>query len=167
MSKLDGHWLTRLAWAATFVLVAVILAPATWAQAGPSKSSQSRRRMAQAVEKTLQDGLQAKLPPHISTLLGLTKEEECPVMQGVVRSGKRVQGFDVSTLNRTDVVIFVVDQATNDQTLYLTSTTGTLRRVVRVEKGDGRAQKITDEDRTAFEKEKHFWLDQLAPTAVP
>jgi len=123
--------------------------------------------MAQAVEKTLQDGLEAKLPPHISTLLGLTKEEECPVRQGVMRTGKRVQGFDVSMANKTDVVIFVVDQATNDQTLYLTSKAGALRRVVRVEKGDGRVHKIIDEDRTAFEKEKHFWLDQLAPLPKP
>jgi len=106
--------------------------------------------MTQAVETTLQNGFQTKLPPHISTLLGLTKEEECPVMQGVVRSGRQVQGFDVSTANKNNVVIFVVDQTTNDQTLYLTSKDGMLRRVVRVEKGDGRVQKITDEDRTAF-----------------
>lgn len=167
MSERDGDGLDRLGWAVALVLASVMLVPATWAQGSPAKSSPSRKRMAQAVERTLQEGLPSKLPPHISTLLGLTKEEECPVMQGVVRSGKQVQGFDVSTLSKNDVVIFVVDQTTNDQTLYLTSKDGVLRRVVRVEKGDGRVQEITDEDRTAFEKEMHFWLDQLAPAVVP
>jgi hypothetical protein len=119
--------------------------------------------MVQAVDKILQEGLHAKLPPHISTLLGLTKEEECHVMQGVVRAGKAVQGFDVSTANKNDVVLFVVSETTNDQTLYLTSKDGVLRRVVKVEKGVGQVQKITGKDRKAFEKERVFWLDRLAP----
>src|SRR5437016_14490792 len=48
-----------------------------------------------------------KLPPHLSTLLGLSQEQECPVRQGVVRTGKVVQGFDVSTSNKNDVVLFI------------------------------------------------------------
>jgi hypothetical protein len=119
--------------------------------------------MAQAVEKTLREGLHAKLPPHISTLLGLSKEEECPVMQGVVRTGKVVQGFDVSTANKNDVVLFMADEATNDQTLYLTSKQGVLRKVVVVEQGVGQVQKITGENRKAFENERQYWLDRLAP----
>jgi len=91
--------------------------------------------MVRAVDKTLQEGLHAKLPPHLSTLLGLSKEEECPVMQGMVRTGKVVQGFDVSTANKNDAVLFVVNETTNDQTLYLTSKEGVLRKVVRVEEG--------------------------------
>jgi hypothetical protein len=141
----------------------VMFVPATRAQVGPSPSSQSRKRMARAVDRTLQEGLHAKLPPHISTLLGLSQEEECPVLQGAVRTGKVVQGFDVSTANKNDVVLFVVNEATNSQILYLTSKDGVLRKVVVVEAGTGRVQKITGEDRKAFEKEKQFWLDRLAP----
>ncbi len=123
--------------------------------------------MVRAVDKTLQGGLHAKLPPHLSTLLGLSKEKECNVMQGVVRTGKVVQGFDVSTSNNNDVVLFVVDETTNGQTLYLTSKEGVLRRVVKVEEGTGRNQKITGKDRQAFEKEKTFWLDRLDPVGAP
>ncbi len=123
--------------------------------------------MAQAVDKILKEGLQAKLPPHISTLLGLSKEEECRVMQGVVRTGGMVKGFDVSTANKEDVVIFVVNETTNDQTLYLTSGDGLLRKVVKVEKGVGAVQRITGKDRTAFEKERVFWLDRLVPAGSP
>ena len=123
--------------------------------------------MARAVDKTLQEGLHAKLPLHLSTLLGLSQEEECQVMQGLARTGKVVQGFDVSTANKNDVVLFVVNETTNDQTLYLTSKEGVLRKVVTVDKGVGRVQKITRQDRKAFEKQKQFWLDRLAPVAAP
>lgn len=148
-------------------LTMLILAPATWAQGGTSSTPHARRRMVSAVDKTLEQGLQAMLPPHLSTLLGLSMEKDCPVMQGVVRTGKVVQGFDVSTLNKSDVVLFVVDEKTNGQTLYLTSKEGVLRKVVTVREGVGQAKKITSEDRKAFEKEKQFWLDRLAPVGAP
>jgi len=123
--------------------------------------------MVRAVDKTLQEGLHAKLPPHLSTLLGLSNEKECLVMQGVVRTGRLVQGFDVSTTNKNDVVLFVANETTNNQTLYLTSKEGALRKVVTVEEGVGQVRKITSEDRKAFEKEKQFWFDRLAPVAPP
>lgn len=88
-------------------------------------------------------------------------------MQGVVRTGKVVQGLDVSTANKNDVVLFVVNETTNDQTFYLTSKDGVLRKVVTVEDGIGRVKNITGEDRKAFEKQKQFWLDQLAPAGAP
>jgi len=88
-------------------------------------------------------------------------------MQGVVRTGRLVQGFDVSTTNKNDVVLFVANETTNNQTLYLTSKEGALRKVVTVEEGVGQVRKITSEDRKAFEKEKQFWFDRLAPVAPP
>ena len=167
MSKFNGDWSSRSAVAVASLLTVVLSVSATRAPVGPSPSPQARKRMVRAVDKTLQEGLHAKLPPHLSTLLGLSQEEECLVMQGVVRTGKLVQGLDVSTANRNDVVLFVVNETTNDQTLYLTSKEGVLRKVVTVEAGVGRVQKITGEDRKAFEKEKQFWLDRLAPVGAP
>jgi len=89
------------------------------------------------------------------------------VRQRTFRTGNIVQGFDVSQGNENDVVLFVVDESLNDQTLYLTSPTGRLRRVVAVKSGVGRVAKTTDDDRTAFEKEKEFWLARLAPPRTP
>ncbi|MGB8323027.1 MAG: hypothetical protein WCE52_08705 [Candidatus Acidiferrum sp.] len=155
--------MNRFAVAVGFLLTLVMFVPATRAQVGPSSSSLARKRMARAVDRTLQEGLHAKLPPHISTLLGLSREVECPVLQGVVRTGKVVQGFDVSRANKNDVVLFVANETTNDQTLYLTSKEAVLRKVVVVAAGEGRVKKISGEDRKAFEKEKQFWLDRLAP----
>ena len=166
MEKFDRACSSGFALVGALLLTVVMFVSAAGAQVGPSPS-QTRKRMARAVDKTLQEGLHAKLPPHISTLLGLSNEEDCPVMQGVVRTGKVVQGFDVSKANKNDVVLFVANEATNDQTLYLTSKEGVLRKVVTVKEGVGQAQKITGEDRKAFEKEKQFWLDRLAPVGAP
>ena len=93
-------------------------------------------------------------------------EAECPVMQGVVRTGNAVQGFDVSVANKNDIVLFVVDESANDQTLYLTSPAGRLRKLVSVKAGEGKVARISDEDRKAFEKEKQFWLERLAPVGT-
>lgn len=84
-------------------------------------------------------------------------------MQGVERSGSSVQGIDVSIADKNDVVLFVVDETANDQTLYLTSAQGVLRKVVSVHAGVGAVSRITEKDRKAFAKEKQFWVDRLVP----
>ena len=167
MSRFDRGWSSRFAVAVVLVLTVLMSVSTTRAQVQHLPSQQARKRMVRAVDKTLQEGLHAKLPPHLSTLLGLSQEKECLVMQGVVRTGTVVQGFDVSTANKNDVVLFVVNEATNGQTLYLTTKEGLLRKVVTVEEGVGRIQKVTGEDRKGFEKEKQFWLDRLAPVGTP
>lgn len=167
MSRFDREWSSRFAVAVLLVLTVLMSVSTTRAQVQHLPSQQARKRMVRAVDKTLQEGLHAKLPPHLSTLLGLSQEKECVVMQGVVRTGEVVQGFNVSTANKNDVVLFVVNEATNGQTLYLTTKEGVLRKVVTVEEGVGRIQKVTGEDRKGFEKEKQFWLDRLAPVGTP
>ena len=144
------------------LMLLMMIVPAA-GQARHSSSSRTQERFSRAVDKTLREGLRGSLPPHISTLLGIAQEEECPVMQGVVRTGNVVQGIDVSTTNRKDVVLFVADETTNDQALYLTSAEGTLRRVVMVQGGVGNAVRITEQHKQAFEKEKRFWMNRLVP----
>jgi len=48
----------------------------------------------------------------------------------------------------------------------LTSRQGVLRKVVSVKQGVGEIRRITSEDKKAFEKEKQFWLDRLAPASA-
>jgi hypothetical protein len=144
----------------------VVILPGATGQPPHSLRSQ-QKRFARAADKTFREGLRATLPPHLSSLLGVSsQEEECPVMQSVVRTGKVVQGFDVSTTNQNDIVLFVVNEAANDQALYLTSPEGRLRKVVSVKAGVGDVARITDEDKKAFAKEKQFWLDRLAPVSA-
>ena len=146
------------------LILAVVLVPTIVGQASHSPGTQTQARFARAADTTYQQGVHAKLPPHLSTLLGLSNEEECAVMQNVVRTGSVVQGFDVSVANKKDVVLFVVDETTNDQTLYLTSPAGALRKMVTVKAGVGAEARIGASDKKAFEKEKQFWVDRLAPT---
>jgi hypothetical protein len=147
-------------------MLAVIIAPAAAAQAQHSPSSHTERRLALAADATSREGLHAKLPPHLSTLLGMSTEEECPVMQSVLRTANQVQGLDVSVTNKNDIVLFVVDETANDQILYLTSPEGALRKLVSVKAGVGAAARITDKDKEAFKKEKQFWEDRLVPSGA-
>jgi len=77
----------------TVVFILLVLIFVSAAQAGPSPSTQAQKRMVQAVDKTLREGLHAKLPPHLSTLLGISEEKECLVMQGLARTEKVVRGL--------------------------------------------------------------------------
>ena len=155
-ARRSGGWLALL-------ILGLLILPAAVGQEQHSPGAQVQGRFAQAADTTFREGVLAKLPPHLSTLLGLSQEEQCPVMQSVVRTGTEVQGFDVSVANKSDIVLFVVDETANDQTLYLTSPAGTLRRVVSVKAGVGAETRITDKDMTAFEKERQFWVNRLAP----
>ncbi len=147
------------------VLIAVAAMVPAAGQAKHSVHSHGPGKLAQAAEITLREGRDANLPPHISTLLGLTREQEYPVKQGVIRTGSMVQGIDVSTANKSDIVLFVVDESTKDQKLYLTSPEGILRKVVSVKAGEGSVTKITEKEQESFKKEKQFWIDKLVPAS--
>ena len=86
--------------------------------------------------------------------------------QSVVRTGNLVQGLDVSATNKNDIVLFVVDESAKDQTLYLTSPEGTLRKAVAVKAGIGQVVRVTEKEKAAFQKEKQFWIDRLASSGA-
>ena len=146
----------------------LLLASLTSLAAGPATSASSvgaRERIARAVDRVLKAGLQAKIPLHVSEMLGISDGlRECPVAQRFERNGKLVRGFNVSTTNKNDIVLFVTDEAANEQTYYLTSPLGRLRRVLAVKEGTGNIQRVTGKEKTAFENELQFWLDRIVPT---
>ena len=59
MSKFDGEWSSRLVVAVAFLLTGVMFTSSTRAQVSPSPKPQARKRMVQAVDKTLQEGMHA------------------------------------------------------------------------------------------------------------
>jgi len=146
---------------AAFLFICVSLSGQT-----PAAKARQSNSFAQAAEITFQKGKPATLPPHLSTLLGLTHEQPCEIAQGVERNGTVVRGIDVSLINQGDVVLFVVEESTRDQILYLTSASGRLRRLVRVRAGEGAVSAVTEADRKAFAKEKQFWVDRLVGAAA-
>ena len=148
------------------LLLAVVVVAAASGQKQPTPHFHTRTTLAAAANTTFEKGVHSRLPPHISTLLGISHEEERAVMQNVVRTPNHVQGLDVSIANKQDVILFVVDESANDQTLYLTSPEGSLRRVVKVKAGVGTTAPITEEDRKVFQKERQFWVDRLTPSST-
>jgi len=128
-----------------------------------SAGSKTTSPLSRAIERTLAEGHDAILPPHVSNLLGISPEEhEVPVKQFVVM-GEPIRGFEVSTAEPNNVVIFVENRAQKQSTFYLTSKRGRLRKVLAVIEGTGYSRQPTKQDQEAFEKEKQRWIDQLAP----
>lgn len=131
------------------------------AQAKPQLKTQ--RRLAAAVDKAVNEGRDAVLPPHISNLLGISPDQhEVPVKQFVIM-GPPVKGFEVSASNHDQIVVFVEDRSKKESTFYLFSPRGAVRKVLSVREGVGYDRVPSAEDKKSFESEKQFWLDRLAP----
>jgi hypothetical protein len=143
-----------------FLLATVVCSLVATAQ---NSATRNQHRLAAVVDKTVRLGKDAILPPHISHLLGISPgEEEVPVKQ-FAQIKESVRGIDVCDLQRDDVVFFVEDRGKKESTFYLTSPRGSLRKVLSVREGVGYDRAPTPADRKAFEEEKRFWLDSLAP----
>jgi hypothetical protein len=97
-------------------------------------------------------------------MLGISGDrKECLVSQRFERNGKVVRGFNVSLADKNNIVLFVTDEAANEQTYYLTSGRGGLRRVVAVRGGTGHVLQVTGKEKASFERELQFWLDRIVP----
>ena len=148
-------------------VLAFLLPLVTCLAAGQARSAPgfgARERIARAADRVLVAGLQAKIPPHVSEMLGISADgKECLVSQQFERNGNRVRAFNVSLADKDNIVLFVTDEAANEQTYYLTSGLARLRRVVAVRRGTGGVVRITGKDRTAFERELQFWLGRIVP----
>jgi hypothetical protein len=128
--------------------------------ASPSRGSS---RLAIAVDKTLTQGRDAILPPHISHLLGISPDErEVPVKQ-FAQIGEVVKGFEISVAKHEDIVIFLENRSNKESTFYLTSPSGKVKKVVSVKAGVGYDRPPTAKEKSAFESEKQYWLDLLVP----
>jgi hypothetical protein len=141
----------------------VVAACGIASQAQKSTGSQTTSSLATAIDRTLQQGHGAILPPHVSNLLGISShEQEVPVKQ-FVQMGEPIRGFEVSTAQPNDVIIWIESRAQEQTTYYLMSRRGTLRRVLAVIEGTGHPRRPTKDDQEAFDKEKQRWVDQLVP----
>lgn len=131
------------------------------AQTKTSTAPKASSRLASAINRTLEQGRDATLPPHISHLLGISPQEhEVPVKQ-FTQMGEPIRGFEVSRDEHNNVVVFVERRAQKKATFYLTSPRGRLRRVLSVIEGVGYDRLPTESDKKEFEIEKQYWIDLL------
>lgn len=147
---------------ATFILGFVAF---SFAHSQKAWAQTSQQRLALAVNKTLAQGNNAFLPPHISHLLGISPDEQKIPVKQFVEMGQTVRGFEVSAEKHDDIVIFVENQSQGESIFYLFSARGSARRVVSVNAGVGYGRAPTAADRTNLAKEKQYWLDRLVPAA--
>ena len=149
---------------AVFILGSVAFCSAHAQKTSPPSAG---RRFALAVNKTLEQGHDAFLPPHISHLLGISPDEQKVPVKQVVEMGETIRGFEVSAEKHDDIVIFVENRLQAETTFYLLSATGTVRRVLSIKAGVGYGRAPTAADRTALAAEKQYWLDRLVPLNPP
>jgi hypothetical protein len=151
-------------------VVALLLLLLTCLAAGQAQSAPGfgdRERIARAANRVLVGGLHAKIPPHVSDMLGISANgKECQVAQRFERAGNLVRTFNVSITDKNNIVLFITDEAANEQTYYLTSDQGRLRRVLAVRGGTGNVLRVTGKERTAFARELQFWLDRIVPATT-
>ena len=148
-----------------FLVLLLTCLAAGQAQSAPGFGN--HERIARAANRVLVAGLQAKIPPHVSDMLGISANgKECLVAQRFERSRNLVRTFNVSITDRNNIVLFVTDEAANEQTYYLTSDQGRLRRVLAVRGGTGNVLRVTGKERTAFARELQFWLDRIVPATT-
>lgn len=145
------------------VIVVLLAVSSLAAQSETSAAPRAKSRLATAIDRTLEHGHDAILPPHVSHLLGISPQEhEVPVKQ-FTEMEEPIRGFEVSTAEHNNVVVFVEKRVQKESTFYLTSQRGTLRKVLSVIEGVGYDRLPTKDDKEAFEKEKQHWVDLLAP----
>ncbi len=147
------------------ILVLGFVAFSLLAHSQKASTPTTQQRFALAVNKALEQGHDAFLPPHISHLLGISPDEQKVPVKQFVEMGQTVRGFEVSAEKHEDIVIFVENQSQGESTFYLVSARGSARRVVSVKAGVGYDRVPTAGDRKDLATEKQYWLDRLVPVA--
>jgi hypothetical protein len=144
------------------VIIVLMAISVAVAQSQKPAAPKTTSRLSTAIDLTLEKGHDSSLPRHISTLLGISQEQEVSIKQAV-EMGEPIKGFEVSTDERHNVVIFVENRTAKETTFYLTSRAGTLRKVLSVREGTGYSRHPTKDDEESFRKEKQYWLERLVP----
>ena len=112
----------------------------------------------------LRQGLDAKLPPHLSAVLGLeAHEQSTPVRQIVARLDHQVRTFNVCSSNHQKLVIMTVNEQTQAVTAYLLSPGGKLRKAVSYSAGGAPQELSLVEARSGFSRELQYWSRRSPP----
>src|SRR3954467_8878208 len=116
-------------WRALAATAMATLISVSLAHAQKATTPNTAQRFASAVNKTLQQGHDAFLPPHISHLLGISPDEQKIPLKQFAEMGQTIRGFEVSSARHDDIVIFVENRSRDESTFYLLSAKGAVRHV--------------------------------------
>ena len=114
--------------------------------------------LAERIDQALQSGVDAKISPNLSLVLGLAKSDEAtPVKQFVYREGSHVRTFNVCAADHKKIVLLTVDEQTRTTTAFLISPKGNLRKAVSYTAGAASALLASDAAQLALRPELEFW----------
>jgi hypothetical protein len=106
-------------------------------------------------------GVDAKLPPVLSVVLGVaSREQATPVRQIVVRADRKVRTFNVCASDHNKLVLVWVDEQTQATTAFLVSPKGSLRKAVTYTAGNPAEVLSNDAARPALARELEYWSHQ-------
>ena len=114
-------------------------------------------------QQALASGYDAKLPPHISMVLGIAQNGESVLVRQLMgRVEQTVHTYNVSVANHADVVLFLADERAQSTAVYLLSAGGKLRKAVTYHAG-GEPQELTADDaRRGLARERSYWAKYAA-----
>ena len=127
-------------------------------KAAPSRSPPTTPWTKRLTQQALTSGYEAKLPPHISMVLGLSKGEGVPVKQLVSRAGQKVHTFNVSVADHR-VVLFLNDEQAQSAVAYLLGPGGKLHTAVSYQAGGEPSELTGSEARSGLAREIRYWSD--------
>lgn len=123
-------------------------------------------RLAAIVDEALVAGTEARLPPNLALVLGLSGTlQPAPVRQIAARVEHAVRAFNVSLANHRDLVIFTVDEQTQVTTAFLLGPDGRLRKAVAYRAGAEPVTLSQSSARKPFARELAFWAGGMRPHA--
>jgi voltage-gated potassium channel Kch len=112
------------------------------------------------IEAVIRNGLEGKLPAHLSVVLGVSQiERQTAVKQAVIRNASMVRTFNVCTGKHDDVVILTYDELSHATKAYLTSATGKLRKAVDYQPGAAANERSLADASSDFTNEITFWTN--------
>jgi S1/P1 Nuclease len=117
--------------------------------------------------QALSSGFLTRLPPSVSTALGLAGAEQgAEVRQLLTKAGHEVRTFNVSVARHADVVVFNVNARTGATVAYLVTPDGQLRKAVAYQAG-GEAKEMPAADAKAgLAREARFWSARARHSAA-
>jgi hypothetical protein len=120
------------------------------------------------VHAVVENGLDARLPAHLSVILGVAPVERATaVKQAVIRDGHTVHTFNVSVTNHGDVVMLTHDDQSLATKAYLVSAAGELRKAVSYQPGAPADERTPLAAGSDFSGELKFWTEYQPTPGKP
>ncbi|MBS0375058.1 MAG: hypothetical protein JSR73_10805 [Proteobacteria bacterium] len=120
-------------------------------------------------DAALQRGADATLPPHLSVMLELTREEHAmPVRQWARREGSTVHTFNIIRASDGAPILVVTDERAKTTRAYSLTSEGELKRAVVY--GAGRRTEVVPvaRAREGFRAERDYWAGLVTrPDSAP